>query len=78
MKPCHRRRVEIKESLSYYLDNDKSTVRDINDKSSSAFLSRLLDGKRIDVATVQEMYDSKESAHNLKTSNEQLADDLLL
>lgn len=52
------------------------TVRDINGMSSRAFLSRLLDGQKIDAETVQKMYDSKEIAHNLKASNEQLADDL--
>lgn len=53
-----------------------STVRDINGKSSRAFLSRLLNGNKIDAADVQEMYNRKEIAHNLKASNVQLADDL--
>lgn len=52
------------------------TVRDINGKSSRAFLSRLLEGKKVDAAIIQEMYDRKEIAHNLKASNAQLADDL--
>lgn len=52
------------------------TVRDINGKSARAFLSILLDGKKVDASKVQEMYDKKEIAHNLKASNEQLADDL--
>lgn len=52
------------------------TVGHINGKSSRAFLTVLLDGKKIDVSTLQEMYDRKEIAHNLKASNAQLADDL--
>lgn len=52
------------------------TVRDINGKSSRAFLFRLLEGKKVDAATIQEMYDRNEIAHNLKASNAQLADDL--
>lgn len=52
------------------------TARDINGKSSRVFLARLLDGKKIDASTVQEMYDRKEIAHNLKANNAQLADDL--
>lgn len=52
------------------------TVRDINGKSARAFLSHLLDGKKIDAAAVQEMYERNEIAHNLKASNAQLADDL--
>lgn len=52
------------------------TIRDINGKSSRAFLARLLNGEKLDAAAVQEMYDRKEIAHNLKASNAQLVDDL--
>lgn len=52
------------------------TIRDINGKSSRAFLSRLLAGETIDASTIQEMYDSKEIAHNLKADSKRLADDL--
>lgn len=52
------------------------TVHDINGKSSRALLFRLLDGKKVDATTIQEMYDRNEIAHNLKASNAQLADDL--
>ena len=43
-------------------------------KKRKAFLSILLDGGTIDAFRVQETYDKKEITHNLKASNEQLAD----
>lgn len=52
------------------------TVRDIKRKNARAFLSILLDGGTIDAFRVQEMYDKKKVAHNLKASNEQLADNM--
>lgn len=52
------------------------TVQDINGKSARAFLSVLLERKKIDAAKVQEMYDKNEIAHNLKANNKQLTDDL--
>lgn len=52
------------------------TIRDINGKSARALLACLLDGQSINVQTLQEMYDNKKIAHNLKANFEQLADDL--
>ncbi len=52
------------------------TVREINGKSGRSFLEALLSGEKIDLAKITEMRKDKRIASNLKTTDEQLVDDL--
>lgn len=52
------------------------TVSDINGKGARSILEYLLTGESIDKAKYDEMYKQKVIAHNLKTTREQIIDDL--
>ncbi len=52
------------------------TVQDINGKSARNILEYILTGKSFDAAKYDEMYQQKLIAHNLKSSKEQIIDDL--
>lgn len=52
------------------------TISNINGKSGRNILNKIIDGKKIDEKTYDEMYENFEIAHNLKESKEQIVADL--
>ena len=52
------------------------TITEINGKSGRSILNRLINGEKIDEKVFEEMYNSREIAHNLKGTREQIIADL--